>query len=234
MGIGASIAAAVILAPFFILYVSDPVAVMPEPPQGISSSAALDPPLPRPSIELLLENASPVLGSPDAPITLVEFGDYQCGFCHRHFVQTEPAIISEYVNTGLVKMVFKDLIVIGPDSITAAHAAQCANEQDLYWEFHDAIYDNYQGERTGWASIAGMTQIASNMAALDEDQWATCMQDMRYIDAIDASSQDARALGLGGTPAFYVIGDDDKITLMRGAKPLAEFRLVFDDAITDT
>lgn len=231
MGIGAAIAAAVILAPFFILYVSE----TPQVPQlglaGIPSNNALAPPLPKPSSELLLDNASPPLGDPNAPVKLVEFGDYQCAFCHKFFTQTEPAIISEYVNTGLVQIYFKDFIVIGPDSVTAALAAQCAKDQNLYWEFHDAIYSNYQGERSGWASASGMQQIAKTINGLDEQEWVGCMQDAKYIDAIEASSQDARMLGLSGTPAFYVIGSDGEITLLRGAKPLSEFKAALDAGI---
>ncbi len=231
MGIGAAIAAAVILAPFSILYFVESPSQQQPGPQGIPTVGALDPPPPLPTRELLLENASPPLGDPEAPVTLVEFGDYQCGFCHRHFEQTEPAIVSEYVETGLVKMYFKDFIVIGPDSVTAALAAQCARDQDLYWEFHDAIYENYQGEQSGWASDSELVRIASTVEGLDDDQWLGCMQDGKYVEAVNASSQDARDLGLSGTPAFFVIGGDGEITVMRGAQPLAEFRAVLDAEI---
>lgn len=228
MGIGAAIAAAVILAPFFVLYLEEPQVMMQPQPQGVPAGGALDPPLLRPTIERLLENASPPLGEPDAPVTLVEFGDYQCTFCHRFFVQTEPTIVSEYVNAGLVKIYFRDYIVIGPDSVTAALAAKCAGDQGLYWEFHDAIYGNYQGEQSGWASEAGIARIATSVDGLESEEWVECMQSTKHLEVIDASSQDARALGLTGTPAFYVIGSDGEITLLRGAKPLTEFRAAID------
>ena len=231
MGIGAAIAAAIILVPFFIIYLQTDSPASDTSITGIPTNAALDPPPPKPSIELLISNASSPLGNIDAPITLVEFGDYQCGFCHRYFVQTEPAIISQYVDTGLVKILFKDFIIIGPDSITAAHAAQCGGEQDLFWEFHDAIYQSFKGERTGWASNQAMSQIASMINGLDEQQWIECMNEQKYINTINASSSDARTLGLDGTPAFYLISQDGQIELLRGAKPLAEFQATINSMI---
>ena len=231
MGIGAAIAAAVILAPFFILHVTDEPPAQPRIESGIPSVGALDPPPAAPTLPLILENASPALGRSDAPVTLIEFGDYQCGFCHRHFVLTEPAIISEYVDTGTVKMIFKDFVIIGPDSVTAAHASHCARDQGLFWEFHNAIYGSYDGERTGWASLDGMRRIASSVSGLDESVWAACMESMIHVEEINASTQDARSLGLVGTPAFYVVDADGKITHIRGAKPISEFRVILDQAI---
>ena len=232
MGIGAAIAVAAILAPLYALEVTTPEpAAAPRIPAGIPTAGALDPPPAEPTPELLLGNASPFLGNSSAPVTLVEFGDYQCAFCHRHFERTEPAIVSKYVETGKVRMAFKDFVVIGPDSVTAARAAHCASDQGLFWEFHDAIYEAYSGERTGWASLEGMGRIAEGVAGLDVAAWAECMASGRHTDTVNASRADAQALGLNGTPAFYVIGADGDVYLMRGAKPLAEFESVLDRAI---
>jgi hypothetical protein len=73
-------------------------------------------------------NGSPILGDPDAPITLIEFGDYQCHFCNVHFHNTEHNLLENYIETGKVKMIFKDFTIIGPDSINAAHGAHCATQ----------------------------------------------------------------------------------------------------------
>ncbi|MDD9812872.1 MAG: thioredoxin domain-containing protein [Thaumarchaeota archaeon] len=231
MGIGAAIAAAAILAPLYALELASPDAPAMPAQLGVPSTGALEPPPAEPTPELLLSNASPFLGNPAAPVTLIEFGDYQCAFCHRHFERTEPTIVSEYVETGKVRMLFKDFVVIGPDSVTAARAAHCAGDQGLFWEFHDAIYEAYGGERTGWASLAGMRQIAGGVGGLDAGAWGSCMDAGTHEARIGASSADARALGLSGTPAFYVIGSDGDVYLMRGARPLAEFVDVLDRAI---
>ncbi len=228
MGIGAAIAAAAILAPLYALELASPDA----PAQlGVPSTGALEPPPAEPTPELLLSNASPFLGNPAAPVTLVEFGDYQCAFCHRHFERTEPELVSRYVETGQVRMLFKDFVVIGPDSVTAARAAHCGGDQGLFWEFHDAIYEAYSGERTGWASIAGMREIASGVEGLDGAAWGACMEAGTHAERVSASSADARALGLSGTPAFYVIGAGGDVFLMRGAQPLSEFEDVLARAI---
>lgn len=92
--------------------------------------------------EVVTANASPYLGDENAPITMVEFGDYQCFFCNRYFHETEHDVLKNYVETGKVKILFKDLTIIGPDSINAAHATHCANEEGKFWEYHDILYNN--------------------------------------------------------------------------------------------
>ena len=108
-----------------------------------------------------LENGSPILGNPNAPITLVEFGDYQCHFCNVFFHSTEPEILKNYVETGKVKMIFKDYNIIGPDSISASHGAHCAKDQNLFWEYHDILYSNWTGENNGWALIRESCEICT-------------------------------------------------------------------------
>ena len=104
-----------------------------------------------PGPDALIKNGSPILGSIDAPITLVEFGDYQCSFCKRHFDQTHDLIMKNYVETNKVKILFKDLIATpGKDSIHAAHAAHCAKDQGMFWKYHYMLYNNWEGESTGW------------------------------------------------------------------------------------
>ncbi len=230
MGIGAAIAIAAVLAPLYALEVMTPEPAV-QAPLGIPTTNVLEPPPAEPTPELLLANASPFLGDEGAPVTLIEFGDYQCAFCHRHFERTEPTIVSKYVETGKVRMLFKDFVVIGPDSVTAARAAHCGGDQGLFWEFHDAIYHAYSGERTGWASLEGMRTIAAGVDGLDESAWGACMAAGTHTDVINASRADAQALGLNGTPAFYVIGADGDVYLMRGAKALSEFEGVLDRAI---
>ena len=97
----------------------------------------------------LIQNGSPILGNPDAPITILEWGDYQCTYCYKFHQETLDKIKMQYIETGKVKLVFKDFPLNGPDSILAAEAAFCANDQNKYWKFHDELYKNWAGERTG-------------------------------------------------------------------------------------
>lgn len=178
----------------------------------------------------LLDNAYTPLGSADAPITLVEFGDYQCHFCHIFFENTERRIIQDYVDTGLVQMIFKDRTIIGPDSITAAHGARCAEDQGLFWEYHDTVYSHWDGENTGWASQDNL-QVYAAEAGVDTEVWSACMESSSHSGMVAASNDDARALGVGGTPAFFVIAPDGTVQHIPGAQPYEQFANVFDDIL---
>ena len=178
----------------------------------------------------LLENGSPPLGDEDAPITLVEFGDYQCHFCNVFFHNTKDAIVRDYIETGLVRMVFKDRTIIGPDSVVAAHGAGCAGDQGLFWEYHDTVYANWAGENTGWASLENLRGFAAD-AGLDVQEWSACMASSVHSDMVAASNEDARSLGVGGTPSFFVIGPDGAILNIHGAQPYEQFARVFDEML---
>ncbi len=179
---------------------------------------------------IFIENGSPYLGNPTAPITLVEFGDYQCFFCNKFFHTTEPDIISNYVETGKVKIIFKDFTIIGSDSVAAAHAAHCADDQGKFWEYHDILYNNWTGENNGWASSENLHRFAQNVG-LDINEFSECMESKIHIPLIAASVEDAKTLGLGGTPGFFVIGVDNQIIKIPGAQPYSVFESIFDSEL---
>ena len=190
--------------------------------------ASQNPPNPtqKATLDILTSNSSPVLGSKDAPITMVEFGDYQCYYCHKFFNSTEDAIVKNYVDTGKVKMIFKDFTIIGQDSISAANAAHCAQEQDKFWEYHDALYNNWSGENTGWASITNLVRIA-NQVDLNQNQFNQCMTQAKYMTVVQGSVSDANTLGLTGTPDFFIIAPDNSVTKVVGAEPYEVFDEIF-------
>ena len=162
------------------------------------------------TMDTFLSNGSPILGDPNAPITLVEFGDYQCHYCNVFFQTIEDDIIKNYVKTGKVKMIFKDYNIIGSDSINASHGAHCANEQGLFWEYHDTLYSNWTGENNGWASPRNLTIFAEEVNA-DMDKWTQCMNEKSHSITINESNNDARTLELTGTPAFFVINSEGEV-----------------------
>ena len=182
------------------------------------------------TINTFMDNGSPLLGNQNAPITLVEFGDYQCHFCNVFFHSTEGQILKDYVETGKVKMVFKDYNIIGPDSVNASHGAHCANDQGLFWEYHDILYSNWTGENNGWASSENLGKFAQEIG-LDMDEWSECMLNGVHSQTILASNEDARSLELTGTPAFFVIGPDGKTTRLFGAQPYETFEKVFENEL---
>jgi protein-disulfide isomerase len=182
---------------------------------------------PKITMNTFLANGSPILGNPDAPVTLVEFGDYQCHFCNVFFHSTEDDILKNYIETGKVRMIFKDYNIIGPDSISASHGAHCADDQGLFWEYHDILYSNWTGENNGWASSENLVKFAQEID-LDMDKWSECMKNKPYSQLILASNEDAKNLGITGTPAFFVIGPDGKTTRIFGAQPYEVFENIFE------
>ena len=90
----------------------------------------------------LIEGGSPIIGNVDAPITILEWGDYQCTFCYKFHQNTLNVIHEDFIKTGKVKLVFKDFPLNGPDSILAAEASYCAHDQKKYWQYHDELYQN--------------------------------------------------------------------------------------------
>ena len=179
------------------------------------------------TIDTFVLNGSPILGDPNAPITLVEFGDYQCHYCNVFFQSIEKEIIKNYVETGKVKIIFKDYNIIGPDSINASHGAHCANEQELFWEYHDILYSKWTGENNGWASPTNLTMFAESIDA-DMDKWTECMNAKKYSKIIMDSNNDAKSLELTGTPTFFVINSNGGLSKLFGAQPFEVFQKIFD------
>lgn len=178
------------------------------------------------AISLLDDNSSPTLGSKDATITMIEFGDYQCFYCNKFYHDTEPDILKNYINTGKVRMIFKDYTIIGQDSVNAAHAAHCAQEKGKFWEYHDALYNNWSGENTGWASSQNLLKFAKQIG-LDENEFTQCMTQSKYISVVQGSVSNAKDLGLTGTPDFFIIAPDNSITKIVGAQPYDVFDNLF-------
>ena len=221
LGIGAGIAVISILAAFFAmntLVVSDQPLVLEEARDRDDESESF-------SGAVLTANGSPPLGDKNAPITLVEFGDYQCHFCNKFFHETEHAILENYVKTGKVKIIFKDYTIIGPDSITAALGAHCAEDQGKFWEFHDILYNKYTGENNGWASSENVKEFSKELGL--DDKFNTCLDDKRHQAKLAASGADAQKLGLTGTPAFFII-NNNQVTPITGAQPYEVFQRIFD------
>jgi len=225
LGIGAGITAVVIVAVFF------GISIFGQEKELVLEEAKIPNTTSQEFVgSVFTENGSPYLGDPNAPITLVEFGDYQCFFCNKFFHDTEQKLLENYVDTGKVKIIFKDFTIIGPDSRTAAHAAHCADDQDLFWEYHDTLYNNWNGENNGWASSENLFRMAQDVG-LDIDEFTDCMLNEIHTQIISASNADARTLGLTGTPGFFVISPNNQVTKIPGAQPFEVFQKIFDSEL---
>ena len=180
------------------------------------------------NLATLVKNGSPMLGNINAPLTLVEFGDYQCSYCKRHFDQTHDLIMKNYVATSKVKILFKDMIVTpGEDSVNAAHAAHCAKDQGMFWKYHYMLYNSWEGESTGWVTDDNLNKFAKNID-LDMNKFSKCMSENKWMKLISASENDAKIMGITGTPSFFLIGPENEIIKIHGAQPYDVFKETFD------
>jgi protein-disulfide isomerase len=143
------------------------------------------------------------LGKPDAPVTLTEFADLQCPFCRDYTINQFPAIVAKYVRPGKLKMQFKNYAFIGPDSLTAARAAEAAGKQNKLWNFIDVFYNNQGTENTDYVTDPFLTKIA-NGAGVDPKKMLTDRQDPKVDTAIAKAQQDAQQAGVNSTPTFVV------------------------------
>ncbi len=227
LGIGAIIAGLCIVGVFFGL--GD---FSESSEQLIEKQIVQEPPRPQQiSIDTFIQNGSPILGKTDAPITLVEFGDYQCHFCNVFYHNTGHEILENYVMIGKVNVIFKDYTIIGQDSINAAHAAHCAGEQGKFWQYHDILYDNWSGENSGWASQENLEKFAQKIE-LEMNSFTECNVEEKYMQIISASNKDAQTLGITGTPAFYIISmNSGQVQQIEGAQPYEVFEKVFDSML---
>lgn len=184
----------------------------------------VNPPPEQPSGPVTISEADAfVLGSPDAPITIVEFTDYQCPFCARHNAQTLPLLLENYVETGVVRYVFKDfpLETIHPQAVAASQAARCAGEQDSYLPMHDLLFAN----QNGWSGRANLSEIFTGYATelgLDDEAFQACFDSGRWETAVLTDLEEGISLGVTGTPTFFFNG-----FLLSGAQPYE----VFEQAI---
>jgi protein-disulfide isomerase len=179
----------------------------------------------KPTIATMSITGRPTMGAADAPITVVEFTDYQCPFCLRFSKTTFPHLKKNYIDTGKVRWVALNLpLAFHKDARKAAQGALCAGDQGKFWEMREMLFENPKA--IGVQHLPGYAQELS----LDVETFNTCLNSDRHLAAIDKDAQDARGVKLTGTPSF-IIGksDSDKITgkVVIGAQPLK----VFDSAI---
>jgi len=174
----------------------------------------------------LIENGSPFLGNPDAPITILEWGDYQCTFCYKFHQNTLKIIDEDYIKTGKVKMVFKDFPLNGPDSKLAAEASYCAQDQQKYWQYHDELYRNWGGERTGWITREALSEFAQTVN-LDIEKFNECLDDGKHESRVNSLYAFGNNIGVDATPSFLVFNDQEIIKI-RGNQPLEVFLKTFD------
>ena len=175
----------------------------------------------------LIDDGSPMLGDSNAPITILEWGDYQCTFCYKFHQNTLDIINEDFIKTGKVKLVFKDFPLNGPDSVLAAEASYCAEDQGKYWQYHDEIYKNWKGERTGWITRDSLDTFATTVG-LNLDEFNSCLDNGKYKSRVSMLHEFGKEIGIDATPSFLVFNGENIIKI-RGNQPLEVFLKTFDE-----
>jgi protein-disulfide isomerase len=156
-----------------------------------------------------------VLGDPNAPVTVVEYGDYQCPFCKKFAIEDYPKLIQDYVSQGKVKLEFRQFPVIGSsasgydqqgESFHAAEAALCAQDQGKFWQMHDLLYENSVGEFKGSFTIDRLKRIAAMIPDMDQNAFGSCLANGTHTQDILTQASQATAAGINSTPSF-IVGD---------------------------
>jgi len=167
-----------------------------------------------------------VLGKANAPVTIIEFSDFQCPYCARFVLNTLPEIKSKYIDTGKVKLVFREFpLSFHPNSNNAANAAECAG--DKFYEMHDKLFAG----QADWSSVADPTTVFKGYAkaiGVNTTQWEACYSSKQYADKISKDFSDGSAAGVTGTPTFFIGNDKTGYTMLVGALPAADFETAID------
>lgn len=177
------------------------------------------------------EDNDPIFGNPNAPITIIEFSDFQCPFCARFHAQTLPLIFEEYIDQGKVKLVFRDFPIqsIHPNAVPAAVAGECANEQGKFKDMHDMLFDNqnkWNNQETVDA-LSLFSQYATEIQ-LEQETFDSCLTSSKYIEEITKDLNDGRGYGVTGTPGFFIGNDQIGFVELKGAQPFDIFKKVID------
>ncbi len=173
--------------------------------------------------DITINDEDPSFGPEDAPITIIEFSDYECPYCQRHFLETAGPILENY--EGQIRLIFKDfpLTNIHPNAVSAAAAALCSKEQDAYWDFHDLLFEGSLGLNSD--AYSGYAEFLN----LNSTSFEECVSSERYVAKVNENLNYGASLGIRSTPTFFING----IPLV-GAQPYEVFAQVIDSELANS
>lgn len=227
----AAIAAGIVVAGIaaaFAVSSAAPSTMTNEKPAATTEAERITSRLMSPSIE-----SSPALGSDDAKVTIVEFGDYQCTWCYRWHEGQKDTLMAEQVDTGKVRFLFKDFPINDLSdraSSLAAEASYCAADQGKYWEYHDKVYNSWEGENTGWVTRASLEQFARDAGVSDMSAFSDCLDSAKYSGVVRDNYNLAVSIGLDSTPSFIFLTEGQTPKLLPGAHPYSTFERIINEA----
>ena len=184
------------------------------------------------SLSNLIKEGQPHQGSSTAPVTLIDFSDLQCPLCGRYVKSIEPQINSTYVQTGKVVLVFEHLPNRGFDSLPAALAAQCTNDQGKFWQYHNLLYKSQGPIDSGWARKENLKKFASQIPGLNMAEFNSCFDSQKYKPFVESNLALAHSLGFTQTPSFIIVKNDgSNPQQLLGPQPFPEFKAVIDKGL---
>ncbi len=170
---------------------------------------------------LNLNSNDVILGDPNAPVTVVEYSDFQCPFCGRFFSQTVSRLKSEYIASGKVKFVYRHFAFLGPESKAAALAVECAKDQGKFWEMHDNVFNEEIAdgkEHNGNLNEETFLRLAKDIG-LNTGEYQSCLDDEKYAGKVSRDYASAQVVGVRATPTIFVNGEK-----VEGALPFEQFK----------
>jgi protein-disulfide isomerase len=168
----------------------------------------------------------PPQGNTNAKLKIVEFADLRCPFCKQLFTDSEPQIINDYVKTGKAVFYFRHYAFLGPASIVAANATECANEQNKFWDMENYFYENQPAESdTSMYTVDNLTQVAGTLG-MDTTQFQACLSANKYQKDVDTDIAEAQKAQVDGTPTLFINGHR-----LVGAVPYASIKTVIDQQL---
>ncbi len=197
----------------------DPQAALPAtPPEDLEARR-------KALMDALLAQTKHFKGNPDAPVTILEFSDFQCPYCGRFFAEVEPQINQQYIENGQVRMGYIHFAFLGQESLWAAEASECAADQDAFWEFHDKLFNSQNGENRGAFSKDNLKKFAAELG-LDTDTFNQCLDGGKYSAYVQSQVNVGRQIGVQSTPTFLVNGQ-----AVVGAQPFSAFQQAIENSL---
>ena len=175
----------------------------------------------------------PFQGSNSSNVNMIEFSDYQGPFSQRFFIQTWPQIKQNYVDSGNVKFYYMDFAFLGNDSSTLSEGAWCANEQGLFYQYHDYIYSHQGAQNSGWGTPDKVKALASNLIGINTTNFNSCLDSGRYQSRVQQLTKLGQSFGVAGTPTFFIGNDANGYTSIVGAQSYITFQQAIEESLTN-
>lgn len=215
--VGAGVATPVIIATAMPIQEQD--TAPGEPPTAATNRRAL--------MDAVVADTRHFKGSPDAPVTIIEFSDFQCPYCGRFALEAGTQIDEKYIQSGQVRFGYRHFAFLGEPSLWAAEASECAADQDAFWEYHDHLVQRLAVEGKRDFTKENLKLFADELG-LDTGTFNACLDQGKYAAIVQEVSASAEALGVRSTPSFLVNGRE-----MMGAQPFAAFEQVIQQAMSE-